>query len=267
MSSPDEWLALIRWRNALLAGAGVWAGAWWSAGRVTNRVGLAVVAAFALTAVANTANDIADVRIDRVAHPERPLASGVITPRAARVFAMTCSIVALVLTALVAWWLGLLTLLVLGVMWTYSTHLKRDGLPGNVAVAALGSLPFLYGAAAVDETGKGVLLVAVAMPLHFAREVAKDLEDASADAGIRRTLPVTAGVPRARAAVVMGVAAYSVAVTLLATAYPLFALLLVPTIFLAVLAVYRLYRDRAGTATLLKAAMVLAIVALVTSAR
>jgi geranylgeranylglycerol-phosphate geranylgeranyltransferase len=267
VSSPDEWLALIRWRNALLAGAGVWAGAWWSAGRVTDGVGLAVIAAFALTAVANTANDIADVGIDRIAHPQRPLASGVITPRAAHVVAIACSIVALALTALVAWWLGLLTLVVLVVMWTYSTRLKPEGLPGNVAVATLGSLPFLYGAAAVDEVGKGALLVTVAMPLHFAREVAKDLDDASADAGIRRTLPVSAGVPRARAAVVAGVAAYSVAVILLAPAYPLFALLLVPTIFLAVLAVHRLYRDRAGTATLLKAAMVLAIAALVISAR
>jgi geranylgeranylglycerol-phosphate geranylgeranyltransferase len=265
--SPDEWLALIRWRNALLAGAGVWAGAWWSAGRVTGHVGLTVVAAFALTAVANTTNDIADVSIDRVAHPERPLASGAITSKAARVFAMACSLVALALTALAAWWLGLLTLLVLVIMWTYSTRLKPHGLPGNVAVAALGSLPFLYGAAAVDEVGKGAVLMAVAMPLHFAREVAKDLDDLSADAAIRRTLPVRLGVPRARAAVVAGVAAYSVAVILLATAYPLFALLLVPTIFLAVLAVHRLYRNRAGTAALLKAAMVFAIAALVISAR
>ncbi len=267
MSSPDEWLALIRWRNALLAGAGVSAGAWWSAGHVSGRVALAVVAAFALTAVANTTNDIADVNIDRVAHPERPLPSGAIAPGEARSFAIACSVVALVLATLVVWWLAALTLLVLVIMWTYSTRLKPHGLPGNVAVAVLGSLPFLYGATAVDEVGKGMLLVAVAAPLHFAREVAKDLDDLPGDAGLRRTLPVTAGLPRARAGVAGGVAAYSVAVVLLATAYPLFALLLVPTIFLAVLSVHRLYRDRAGAAGLLKAAMVLAIAALVISGR
>jgi geranylgeranylglycerol-phosphate geranylgeranyltransferase len=151
-------------------------------------------------------------------------------------------------------------------MWAYSTRLKRHGVPGNVAVAVLASLPFLYGATAVGEVGKGALLVAVAAPLHFAREVAKDLDDALADAGTRRTVPVSHGVRTARGMVAGGVATYAVAVALLATAYPLFALLLMPTIFLAAIAVRRLYADRGGTAQLLKAAMVVAIAALVISA-
>lgn len=267
MSSADDWLALVRWRNALLAGAGVGAAAWWSAGRLTDRVALVVLAALALTAVANTTNDIADVAIDRTAHPERPLASGAIARPAATRFAGACSIVAVVATALVSWWLAALTVLVLVVMWSYSARLKRHGLPGNVAVAVLGSLPFLYGAAAVDQVGKGLVLLAVAAPLHFAREVAKDLDDAPADVAMRRTLPVSRGARTARIAVAGGVAIYVIAVILLATAYPLFALLLVPTILLAALAVRRLYRERGGTAGLLKAAMVLAIVALVISGR
>ena len=267
MSSPDEWLALVRWRNALLAGAGVCAGAWWSAGRLTDPVALVAVAALALTAVANTTNDIADVAIDRVAHPERPLASGAISASSAVRCAIACSILALVLTAIVRWWLAVLTLVVLAIMWIYSARLKRYGVPGNAAVAVLGSLPFFYGAAAVDRMAKGALLVAVAVPLHFAREVAKDLDDASADVTTRRTLPVTQGPRRARLAVGAAVAVYAMAVVLLATAYPLFALLLVPTIFLAVLAVRRLYRERGSAAGLLKAAMVIAIAALVLSAR
>ena len=243
------------------------AGAWWSAGRLTDHVALIVLAAFALTAVANATNDIADVAIDRVAHPERPLASGAISPSSAVRFAVGCSLLAVGLTAIVAWWLALLTLGVLAIMWMYSARFKRYGVPGNVAVALLGSLPFLYGAAAVDRVAKGTLLVAVAVPLHFAREVAKDLDDASADATTRRTLPVAQGAGAARLAVLAGVAAYAIAVVLLATAYPLFALLLVPTIFLAALAVRRLYGQRGGTVALLKAAMVLAIAALVISAQ
>jgi geranylgeranylglycerol-phosphate geranylgeranyltransferase len=101
VSSPDEWLALIRWRNAALAAAGVCAAAWWSAGVVSGRVGLVAVAAIALTAVANTVNDLADVEIDRVAHPERPLPSGAISPRAAMRLAIASTALALVLTVLV----------------------------------------------------------------------------------------------------------------------------------------------------------------------
>jgi geranylgeranylglycerol-phosphate geranylgeranyltransferase len=265
VSSPDEWLALVRWRNALLAGAGVCAGAWWSAGRLTGRVAIVVIAGFALTAVANIANDIADVGIDRVAHPERPLPSGAISLAAAKRLEIACSVLAIALAASVVWWMAPLTILVVTSMWIYSTHLKRHGAPGNVAVAVLGSLPFLYGAAAVDEAGKGALLVAVAVPLHFAREVAKDIDDAPADAATRRTLPVTGGVAAARAAVIGGVVTYSGAVALVATAYPLFALLLLPTIFLAALAVRRLYRDRGGAPGLLKIAMVVAIAALIIS--
>ena len=259
MSSPDEWLALVRWRNALLAGAGVCAGAWWSAGRLTGGVAVATMAAFALTAVANTTNDIADAEIDRVAHPERPLASGAISAATAMRFAIACSLMSVVLAAITAG--------VLGVMWTYSTRLKPHGIPGNLAVAVVGSLPFFYGAAAVGEVRKGAILVAVAAPLHFAREVAKDLDDAEADRSTRRTLPVTRGGRTARAAVVGGIIVYAAAVAFLATAFPLFALLLVPTIFLAALAARRLYRGQAGAAGLLKAAMVIAIAVLVISAR
>lgn len=267
MSSPDEWLALVRWRNAALAAAGVIAGAWWSGGRLTALVGLVAVAAIALTAVANTANDLADIDIDRLAHPRRPLPSGAISPRSATRFAVACSAIALALTALVATPLAVLTLAVLATMWIYSARLKRHGIPGNVTVAVLGSLPFFYGAYVVGEARKGVLLAMVAAPLHFAREVAKDLDDAVGDAAARRTLPATRGVASARAAVLGGVAAFAIAVAALATAYPYFAILLIPTIFLAVLAVRRLYRAVSGTAELLKAAMVVAIVALIISRR
>jgi 4-hydroxybenzoate polyprenyltransferase len=112
---------------------------------------------------------------------------------------------------------------------------------------------------------KGALLVTVAAPLHFAREVAKDVDDASADASMRRTVPVVSGVGVARAAVVGGVLAYAAAVALLASAHPLFATLLVPTIFLAGLATRRLYLRRDGSAGLLKAAMVVAIIAMLIS--
>ena len=112
---------------------------------------------------------------------------------------------------------------------------------------------------------KGILLVMAAAPLHFAREVAKDIEDASADASTRRTVPVASGSGIARAAVVGGVVAFAIAVALLAPTYPLFATLLVPSIFLSGFAAQRLYHGGTGAPGLMKAAMVLAIGALLLS--
>lgn len=267
MSSAKAWLALARWRNAALAAAAVLAAAWWSAGRIDARVALVAIAAVALTALANTVNDLADVEIDRVAHPGRPLPSGAISPPAALRFAVLCGVLSVLLIAFVDRWLALLTIPVLALMWTYSAWFKRRGLPGNMLVALLASLPFFYGAWVVGEPGSGGLLTMIALPLHFAREVAKDVDDVAGDMASRQTLPVAQGVRTARYAAAAGVVVYTVAVALIAPAYPLFALLLVPTIFLAALATRRLFLARDGGAGLLKVAMALAIVALVVSGR
>ena len=267
MSSARAWLALARWRNAALAAAGVVAAAWWSAGRFDGRVALVAIAAIALTALANTVNDLADVEIDRVAHPSRPLPSAAITAQAAVWFAVASAVLSVILLVPVNLGLAVLTLPVIGLMCAYSAWFKRRGVPGNLLVALLASLPFFYGAWVVGYPGRGLLLTMIAVPLHFAREVAKDVDDAAGDMAARRTLPVTQGVRTARLAAAAGVVVYTAAIAMIAPAYPLFALLLLPTIFLAALAMRRLFLARDGSAELLKAAMALAIVALVMSGR
>lgn len=266
MSSARAWLALARWRNAALAAAGVVAAAWWSSGRVDMRVAVVALAAIALTALANTVNDLADVQIDRVAHPDRPLPSRAISASTAVWFAVGCGVLSVILLAFANLGLTVLTLPVIGLMCAYSTWFKRRGVPGNLLVALLASLPFFYGAWVVGHPARGALLTIIALPLHFAREVAKDVDDLAGDMTSRRTLPVTQGVRTARYAAVAGVVVYAIAVGLMAPAYPLFALLLVPTIFLAALAMRRLFSARVGSAELLKAAMAVAIVALIVSA-
>jgi geranylgeranylglycerol-phosphate geranylgeranyltransferase len=87
-------LRLVRWVNALTAAAGVLVGAWWAGWGSASAIALAALAAIALTATANAWNDLADIEIDRVAHPERPLPSGALTPAAAEQIAMAAATVA-----------------------------------------------------------------------------------------------------------------------------------------------------------------------------
>ena len=253
---------LARWPNALLAAAGVIVGAWlalWTGGHLSLTHLLAAAgAAVALTITANAWNDAADEAIDRVAHPERPIPSGLITVRAARNLALAAAIAGVALATAAAPGLGAVSVAVAALMIMYSPWLKRTGLAGNLTVALLASLPFLYGAWAAGEPLDGLALVAWAFPLHLARELAKDIDDADGDAGHRATVPLTWGVPAARILAVGAIICFLVPLPLF-TASQWLMLPMLPAVVAMVLAGYRLVRGRAGAAHALKLAMGLAM--------
>ena len=254
-------LALVRWPNALIAAAAVLLGAAWS-GRVTERTTLAALAALALAAVANSVNDLCDRDLDRLAHPARPLPSGALGAGDAAAVAGLAALLALLASAAASPALGALSAAVIAAMVWYSVGLKRRGIPGNLLAALLASAPFLYGSWSAGSVGRGAPLFALAVPLHLAREIAKDLDDAPADAAVRRTLPVAAGPRRARAAVL----ALSVLFALLAVALfarralPALALVLASVLCVA-LAGRRVAAGLDGAPRLLKGAMLLAMAA------
>lgn len=256
--------ALVRGHNAVIAALGVVVGAWWSGGRVgTASVIGAALSAFFLACFANAFNDARDVAIDRVAHPSRPLPSGALTPQDARAAWLASAGLGLAAAIAAHRVLGALTVVVLASMWTYSVHLKRWGLAGNVVVAVLGSLPFLYGAIAAGRWRAGIALVLAAAPLHLAREVAKDLDDVRGDEGHRRTLPLVGGRRLATAVLVATVALHVWAVVVLSRRVERLTTLMIPALVLIALGVRRAALARSGTPLLLKAAMLAAMVALV----
>ena len=255
---------LLRIHNGAIAALGVIVGAWWvhGAAAVSEQVIVVALAAVALAGFANAVNDYCDVEIDRVAHPDRPLASGALAPGAAIAAAIVSGGLGLALTALVSIPLAMTSLGVLVAMAAYSVLLARWLVVGNLVVAALASLPFLYGAWTAGAPRAGVALVAVAMPLHFAREIAKDLDDAPGDAPWRRTVPLRFGATAARWTAVAATAIFVGAVALLAGRNARLWLALTPALGCAVAAALRLGAARAGAPPLFKAAMVCAMVAL-----
>ncbi len=136
-------------------------------------------------------------------------------------------------------------------------------LAGNVLVAVLASLPFLYGAIAAGNGKAGLALVAIAAPLHFARELAKDLADVSGDAPYRRTLPMAAGPGTTRALVLAALALFAGALSLLVAHSVTLALVMLPAVALALWAARDTFGDRRRAPSLFKASMVCAIIALV----
>lgn len=264
---PAALLALVRPPNVLLAAAGVAVGAWWARGEswAAGATWWAVAAAACIAAFVNVANDLADVAIDRVAHPARPLASGAVGTTAARTLAAVAAVGALA-ASVAAGGVALLlaTAMVLVAAVLYSPRLKRHGAAGNVAVALVASLPFAYGAHAVGRLAAGLALVAVAVPLHFARELAKDLEDADADAiGGRVTLPHRFGAVATRRIIALAVVVHIACVMFLLVPAGPRGLALVPALLVAVVAAVRAGRDAAvggtGAPSLFKLSMLLAM--------
>jgi geranylgeranylglycerol-phosphate geranylgeranyltransferase len=255
-------LSLARWPNALIAAAGVLAGGWWADDErfLVPALGWAALAAVAVTAAVNSMNDLLDVEIDRTAHPRRPLVQGDLSLAAARWVAGLSIVVALVAARAAGRDVRGIVSAALLVGLSYTAFLKPWGLVGNLAVAVTASLPFLAGAAAVDDASDAFALFAVAVPLHLARELVKDIADVRGDAGRRRTLAVTHGTRATRAVATLAVAAHAILVTFLFAPAGPRRLVLAPAVLLALHAA--LVAAPARGALLLKVAMLLAMGAL-----
>lgn len=260
-SVPAAVLALVRWPNALIASAGVVLGAAWVQPQLSwsRELTFGVLAAWLVTAAVNALNDASDVEIDRVAHPERPLPRGELS----RGTAMRVGLGAWVLGIAVARALPtgpeMIVYAALLVAIAYAFALNAKLLLGNVIVAVVASLPFLLGGALVGDAAAALPLFVVAMPLHFAREIVKDVEDAPGDRGHRDTVPLRWGSRAAHAVAFAAVAAYAALASFLFASAGSRLVALLPSVATAAWAVAG---ARRRAPLLLKTAMLLGMAAL-----
>lgn len=152
----------------------------------------AAVAVF-VVAAGNALNDVYDIEVDRIAHPERPLPSGMLRPSAAyavagggfgAAFLLSLSL-NLPAVAIAAG--GILLML------AYERSFKRQGFSGNLAISALTGALFLFGGVAVGAVERTLVLALLAALSTLGREIVKDIEDLAGDRGRRATLPARIG--------------------------------------------------------------------------
>ncbi len=166
---------------------------------------LGMLVPFLVTAGGNSLNDYMDQMVDMEAHPDRPLPSGRITHGQAMWFGMACFFVGLALAASIVTFTDidllpvLVAVLAVTLLFCYEASFKYRGLPGNVVVAVLSALTFVFGASVLAEPDHEawatvLVLFALAFFASTGREIAKDIEDVEADRGTRVTLPITVGV-------------------------------------------------------------------------
>ena len=211
-------LDLTRPGNAVAAGALAFIGAFVARSPLDASDAAAAVAATAFaTAAGNAVNDYFDRDVDRINRPSRPIPRGAVSPRGALAFSGVLFVGAVVAAATLPPLAIAIAVTNLAALIAYTRLFK--GLPGvgNVVVGYLTGSALLFGAAAVGEPERALVLAALAGVATLTREVVKDVEDLAGDReeGLR-TLPIVVG---ERPALWAGVAAMVVAVAASALPY------------------------------------------------
>jgi len=151
-----------------------------------------------IAAGANSINDYFDVAIDRINRPQRPLPSGRIAPKQAQRFSIIL-FGAGVFVSLFIHCAGFFIALGSAILlYLYSDRLKRTVLWGNITVAFVSGLAFVYGGLAVGRLAQAAVVGVFAFFFHLGREIIKDVEDMEGDRsqGVH-TLPVRYGIKTA----------------------------------------------------------------------
>lgn len=155
---------------------------------------LASVVGALVAAGANAMNDYFDVEIDRINRPDRPIPRGAVTRDEARMFSVALSSVGVLLNV----WLNLtalgIALIAVVSLYFYNSHLKKTVLTGNLLVAAMTGLAFVYGAVVIGRPERSIVPALFAFLVNLARELVKDVEDVEGDSRNQAiTLPVKYG--------------------------------------------------------------------------
>ncbi|NLX47219.1 MAG: UbiA family prenyltransferase [Euryarchaeota archaeon] len=152
----------------------------------------AAVAVFSFIAGGNSLNDLTDREVDRLAHPERPLPSGRVTPRQVLYISAACFIVSFLSSLALNLESTVIVALAIVLMLSYEVKLKKDALTGNLEIALLTGMLFLLGGAVVGMMERTYIIALLAFLAILGREIVKDVEDMEGDFD-RNTLPKRIG--------------------------------------------------------------------------
>jgi geranylgeranylglycerol-phosphate geranylgeranyltransferase len=264
------YLMLARPFNAIIAGLVVITGAWLSGWPGWAQAILAGVSGALLIAWANVDNDILDSETDLLAHPNRPIPKGQVSPEKARAFSWFLLIPAMALAAFLP--PPSITVFLVAMLLTalYNRLLKRFPIISNLSVSLAAAMGFLFGGFLGKDIRGAIWGFVLAFTYHTAREAVKSLEDMAGDrASGRKTIPVAWGeragliLATAFACVMMGITPLPFLFGHLGIGYLIAVALLVDCVWVGLLLYLWLRKDYGTVALIAKLDMLPALVALV----
>ncbi len=152
--------------------------------------------AAALTAAAgNIINDIYDVESDKISHLDRVLVLGDLTKNEAWYEYLFFNFSSLLIAAYLSPILLIIIIITIGLLFIYSSRLKRLPLVGNFVIALITALAFIYGGIAVDNVQAAVIPAIFAFLINLIREIVKDIQDIEGDSKLNfKTFPIRFGI-------------------------------------------------------------------------
>ncbi|MCY3411357.1 MAG: geranylgeranylglycerol-phosphate geranylgeranyltransferase [Candidatus Heimdallarchaeota archaeon] len=249
---------IIRPMNAFMVSMMAVSGIWFAAGFQIEwwKYPLAVIVAVTYIGIAMVHNDIIDLEIDKINAPERPIPSGNITIKQAKIYTVILFIIGT--SAGVFMQIESIVLMALSLVLSlmYNAYLKKTGFLGNITVGITATSAFLYGDAVgtgflnfwpVDNWNPSIYLFLISALLNTAREVSKGIMDTEGDEkhGVR-TIAVLFG-KKAAAVVVAVILAIALGFAILPIIYEIFGpiyIIALLTFFILILQVtYPLLKD------------------------
>ena len=161
----------------------------------TSFVIFAVSVVMFYTAGANTLNDYFDYKIDKINRPDRAISSGLVLRSHALIFSLFAFIIGTLFalqlnknSQLVS--IGISLPLIIG----YNAKLKKFPLIGNIVVALILSLSFIYAGFVFDNIKPLIIPAVLAFGLTLIREIVKDMADVIGDKSVGlKTFPIVYG--------------------------------------------------------------------------
>ena len=141
----------------------------------------AALSVLLITVSTNAWNDYLDIEIDRINKPGRPLPAGTISPKGALIFSIIGTALSLLIATLINLPAFLITVGANILLYLYSWKLKCTVLWGNITVALIVGLCFIFGGVAAGNTGPTLMLAATVFMAMMGREILKTMADYRGD--------------------------------------------------------------------------------------
>ncbi len=165
---------------------------------------LASITAALVAAAGNIVNDIFDIETDKISHPNRVLVLEKISKKEAWTEYILLNSISIIISVSLSIRLIVIVLATIILLYIYSSTLKKLPLIGNLTIAFLTGLTFIYGGYAAGNPVAAIVPAVFAFLINLIREIVKDILDIEGDNKLNyRTLPIKFGIHKSKKLIIL----------------------------------------------------------------